>query len=205
LVDEGFPTDQIDVIPNMLELPEACSQTSLGNHIGFAGRLSPEKGVEVLFEAARLCAAIPFEVAGRTEKMPLAASLAPDNVHLQGHLDSEKLESFNRNARILVVPSLWYEGFPGVLLEAMLQGKPVICSRIGGLPEIVDDGKTGLLFEPGNAAELADKIKYLWDRPELCQEMGKAGRDKVLTEYNSDRYYERLMRTYEQAMSICQV
>lgn len=204
LLGQGFPPDRIDVIPNMLELPQINDQTALGEHVGFAGRLSPEKGVETFFAAANLCADIPFEVAGGTQKMPSAESLAPANVRVLGHLGAETLEVFNRKTRILVVPSLWYEGFPGVLLEAMLQGKPVICSRIGGLPEIVDDGKTGLLFEPGNAAELAGKIRYLWDRPELCREMGEAGRKKVLAEYNSERYYERLMTTYERGVTMCQ-
>ena len=61
-----------------------------------------------------------------------------------------------------------------ILLEAMLTAKPVIASRIGGIPEIVDDGVTGLLFEPGDSKGLSEKIRYLWDRPDLCRKMGQA-------------------------------
>ena len=89
-----------------------------------------------------------------------------------------------------------------VLVEAMLHGKAVVCSRIGGLPEIVEDGVTGLLFELGNAEELVDKIRYLWERPGLCQKMGRAGKEKALREYSQERYYERLTAVYEKAIKL---
>ncbi len=89
-----------------------------------------------------------------------------------------------------------------VLAEAMLHGKPVICSRIGGLPEIVDDGVTGLLFQPGDQRELAEKIRYLWDRPELCRQMGQAGREKALREYSPEKYYQRIMAAYAKAIAL---
>jgi glycosyltransferase involved in cell wall biosynthesis len=100
----------------------------------------------------------------------------------------------------VVVPSSWYEGFPNVILEAMRSKKPVICSNIGGLPEIVDNGETGLLFEAGNSEDLADKILYLWDRPQLCKQMGEAGYSKLLREYTPSRYYERLWQVYQRAL-----
>ncbi len=89
-----------------------------------------------------------------------------------------------------------------VVVEAMLAGKAVIAPRIGGLPEIVEDHVTGLLFEPGNAADLAEKIRSLWDRPEACKQMGQAGREKALREYSPERYYERLMAVYEKAVAV---
>ena len=88
-----------------------------------------------------------------------------------------------------------------ILVEAMLHGKAIVCSRIGGLPEIVEEGKTGLLFEPGNAEELAEKIRYLWERPKLCAKMGDAGREKALREYSQERYYEQLMDCYKKAIA----
>jgi glycosyltransferase involved in cell wall biosynthesis len=86
------------------------------------------------------------------------------------------------------------------LAEAALYGKPVVASRLGAMAELVDDGKTGLLFEPGNAEDLARKIKILWDDPELCHHLGEAGRKKALQEYSSDKYYERLMTVYKKAI-----
>lgn len=84
----------------------------------------------------------------------------------------------------------------------MTQGKPVIASRIGGIPEIVDDGVTGLLFEPGNADDLAKKIRHLWDNPDICKKMGAAGRQKALSQYSPEKYYERLMTLYQKAIEL---
>jgi glycosyltransferase involved in cell wall biosynthesis len=83
----------------------------------------------------------------------------------------------------------------------MVMGKPVVCSRIGGLPEIVEEGVTGLLFRPHDAQDLAEKIRHLWDRPDVCRTMGQAGREKVLREYSLQRYYDRLMGAYEAALA----
>jgi glycosyltransferase involved in cell wall biosynthesis len=98
---------------------------------------------------------------------------------------------------------MWYEGFPMIIVEAMMHGRPVIASNLGGIPEIVEDGVTGLLFEAGNADDLAQKIQYLWDHPDLCRQMGEAGRTKARKEYSPDAYYQRLMEVYRIAKTIC--
>lgn len=201
LIGEGFSEDKISVIPNMVEDRLGKPGTGLGGYIGYAGRVSPEKGPSVLVEAARRCSQISFKMAGDYQRMPELFSNAPSNVEFFGHLDREALKRFYQNCRIFILPAIWFEGFPGVLIEAMLSGRPVVCSRIGGLPEIVEDGKTGLLFEPGDYEDLAEKINYLWERPDLCKEMGDAGRNKVLNEYSPERYYEKLTKIYEAAMT----
>ena len=83
-----------------------------------------------------------------------------------------------------------------------MHGKAVICSRIGALPEIVEDRVTGLLFEAGNADDLTKKIRYLWEQPGLCDQMGMRGQEKVLEEYSSGKYYERTMAMYEKAIRL---
>jgi glycosyltransferase involved in cell wall biosynthesis len=83
--------------------------------------------------------------------------------------------------------------------EALLYGRPVVASRIGVLPEFVRDQVDGLLFEPGNALELAGCIRHLWDRPELCRQMGRAGRERALIEYSPQQLYPGLMAAFEQA------
>ena len=86
----------------------------------------------------------------------------------------------------------------------MSHGLPVIASRIdGGLLEIVDDGVTGLFFEPGNSEDLANKMKLLWGNPDLCRQLGRAGREKAIREYSEDIYYRRLMAVYERAIEMC--
>ena len=200
LIEEGFPADRICVIPNMADSNGSEQAQLLGDYVGFVGRISPEKGISTLVKAAELCREIQFKAAGSYDRFPEIVKNAPGNFDVVGHLDKPQLKQFYADSRIIILCSICYEGFPSVLLEAMLHGKPVICSRIGGLPEIVDEGETGLLFEPGNAEDLAEKVHYLWNRKELCRQMGQAGREKVLREYSADKYYERLMKVYKKAI-----
>jgi glycosyltransferase involved in cell wall biosynthesis len=202
LVEGGFPAERLEVIPNMVETSKSLGKVPLGNYVAFAGRGSPEKGVTTLLQAARDCPQIPFQLAGDFWRMPGVEKGKPANVELLGHLQGPRLDDFFKNCRFLVFPSICYESFGLVVIEAMLHGKPVVCSRLGGLPEIVDDGVNGLLFEPGDAVDLAARIKWLWSRPDLCVEMGKAGREKVLREYSPPRYYERLMQVYRRALEL---
>jgi glycosyltransferase involved in cell wall biosynthesis len=168
--------------------------------VGYVGRISPEKGMAALLAAARACPDIPFRAAGGYHTMPHLPRQAPPNLRFLGHLDREGVAAFYRSARIIVLCSIWFEGFPVTLIEAMLHGKPIVCSRIGALGEIVDDGRTGLLCEPGNAADLAEKVRWLWRRGDLCRRMGRAGRRKALREYSRDRYYQRLLGVYRRAV-----
>ena len=200
LIQEDFPADRFFVIPNMVNPDGIDVSEKLGRYVGYAGRISPEKGVPTLMEAGKQCGDILFKAAGSFDRMSNLPREAPENFEFCGHLNKEQLGGFYTNSRIVVLCSICYEGFPSVLVEAMLHGKPVICSCIGGLPEIVDDGVTGLLFEPGNVDDLVKKIQYLWDRPDLCREMGQAGREKALREYSPERYYERLMAVYRKAI-----
>jgi glycosyltransferase involved in cell wall biosynthesis len=200
LIDEGFPSDRITVIPNMVNKENGYKSTHIGDYVGFVGRVSHEKGIETLIQAARICDDIPFKVAGDCHRLPDLPDAAPDNIEFLGFLKGDQLKAFYSDARLLVTPSLWYEAFGLCTVEAMLHGKPVISSRIGGLPEIVEDGTTGVLFEPGNAEKLAEAIRYLWNRPELSQKMGLAGKRKALQEYSPAKYYDRLLSVYNKAI-----
>jgi len=198
---EGYSVDRIGLIPNMVQpLGDGQQAGAVGSFVGFVGRMSPEKGVDVFLEAARACPDIPFKIAGDAGKYQSQKEL-PVNVELLGHLNRDDLNEFYQQCRFVVVPSLWYEGFPGVIIEAMRYSKPVIASRIGGLPEIVEHEKTGLLFEPDNEKELSALVTRLWDDNDATQQLGKAGVKKVSSEYSPEVYYKRLMSIYDQALS----
>jgi glycosyltransferase involved in cell wall biosynthesis len=201
LVKGGLPPERLVVIPSFVsgELAEQ-SHAALGDIVGYAGRVSPEKGIGTLLGAAKLCPDINFEVAGHAAQMPDARRTAPVNVSFVGHLDPTELRRFYGRCRIVVAPSVCFEAFGLIVAEAMLQARAVVASRIGGLPEVVDDGKTGLLFEPANAADMAEKVRYLWRRPVLCEKMGLAGLEKARREYSPETYYDRLMSVYESVM-----
>lgn len=202
LIELGISADSIAVVPTYIhDDASPAGLTYPGEYVGYAGRLSPEKGVDILMNAARRCGEIPFEAAGSASE--LMGSVLKDlqgNVKLVGHLARDELRNFYARARFVVVPSRCYDTFPNVALEAMVYARPIIGSRIGGIPEIVEDGVTGLLFEPGNTEELASKIRRLWNNPQLCTKMGQAGREKALCDYGPEKYHERLMAVYEKAI-----
>jgi glycosyltransferase involved in cell wall biosynthesis len=196
----GISADRIEILPNIAPVVEGPDIAPDGaESISFVGRVSPEKGIRQFIEAARILPRRRFMVSGNMNSQPEIKRNAPQNVSFLGFLSGNELDDVFCRSRILVFPSVWFEGFPNVIAKAMAHGKAVIASRIGALPEIVDDGVTGLLFELGNASDLADKIDYLWNRRELCQEMGRAGMAKANKEYSEEKYYERLMGIYEKA------
>ncbi len=202
LIDEGFDAKRIVVIANMVNGGNIEPSENIGNYVGFIGRISPEKGVGTLVDAARNLRDITFKAAGAYDRLPMPVGNAPDNCEFLGSVKRENIFDFYKGTRFVVLPSVWYEGFPMVLVEAMMRSKPVVASRIGGLSEIVEDGKTGLLFEPSNINELTEKIRYLWDRPSLCRQMGQAGKEKALREYSPQKYYKHLMSAYEKAIEL---
>ncbi len=175
----------------------------MGDYIGYVGRVSPEKGVDTLLKAAEKHPEITFKAAGEYDQAGDLVTNAPDKFLFLGHLARDTIDYFIARSRIIVLCSIWYEGFPMILVEVMLQGRPIIASRLGGIPEVVDDGVTGLLFKAGNADDLAAKIQYLWERPNMCRQMGEAGRKKALREYSPETYYKRLMGVYQKAQEIC--
>ena len=200
-VAHGIPVEKIEILHNMAPVVEMSeSSVQPGDIISFVGRICAEKGIMDLVDAARMLPQYSFAAAGSTEAMPGIESRAPENLTFFGFLAGKKLDEFFEKSRMLVFPSTWFEGFPNVIAKAMAHGKPVIASRIGAIPEIVDDCETGLLFEPGNARDMAQKIEYLWQRAELCMEMGRKGIRKAKEEYSEQRYYDRLMVIYAKAL-----
>jgi glycosyltransferase involved in cell wall biosynthesis len=101
---------------------------------------------------------------------------------------------------MVVVPSVWFEQFPMVVLEAMGRALPVIGSRIGGLPAIIEEDRTGSLFEPGDAESLAQQVRRLWRDPQLCRRMGIAGRQKAMREFTEETYFHNLIAVYQRAI-----
>jgi glycosyltransferase involved in cell wall biosynthesis len=200
LLTAGFRPEQIAVLPNMVELCEQPADAALGGYVAFSGRISTEKGIDTLLHAAKQTAEVPVHLAGGGPLFEQYQATAPSNVMMLGQLQAVQMAGFYRGARFLVLPTACFEGCPLVISEAMSHGLPVIASRIGGLPELVEDGVTGFLFEQGNASELADKIRRLWENPALCRQMGLAGRAKAEREFGQDAYHRQLIEIYQSAI-----
>jgi glycosyltransferase involved in cell wall biosynthesis len=202
LIAAGFDARRIVVLPNMVELGPEHNGAPPGTYAAYAGRVTTEKGVDLLLDAAARLPDVTLRLAGDERLAAGLMSAAPPNAQFVGRLGPQQIADFYRGARFLVVPSKCYEGCPLVVSEAMSHSLPVIASRMGGLPELIDDGQTGLLFEPGNLDQLTDKIRLLWQDPDLCRRMGAAGREKASREYSEDAYYRRLMSVYENAIAL---
>lgn len=204
LIAEGYPADRLRVLPNMCPVRTEVQECAAGDgdYAAYVGRISPEKGIEVLLSVAQRLKDVPFRLAGSYDAMPELVDRASANVSFLGNLDGNRLDGFYRQSRFLVLCSRCFEGFPMAIVEAMAHGKPVVAPRIGGIPEIVDDGVTGFLCVPGSAEDLAAKVQYLWANPDLCRRMGRSGREKALREYSPESYYGRLAALYEEAIAL---
>jgi glycosyltransferase involved in cell wall biosynthesis len=119
---------------------------------------------------------------------------------LAGRQPREKVLELMRDARVLIFPSQCYENAPMTIIEAFACGLPVIASNLGSMAEMVDHEKTGLLFEPGDAADLARKVRWAFGHPEAMQRMRAAARREFEEKYTADRNYEMLMAIYETAI-----
>lgn len=197
----GVDPEKIEILPNMSpEMNGGLSGDNPGHFITFVGRASPEKGIEQFVEAARLLPDLPFAVAGATDRMPQLAANGPKNIQWLGFLAGHSLTELYDRSRILVVPSICFEGFPNSITQAMARARPVIASRIGGVPEIVTDGTTGLLVKAGDVQDMVARIDELYHNPDRCRKMGDAGRVKAEAQYSAEVVYRRLMEIYSKAM-----
>lgn len=199
-IEGGLPADKIVVKPNFIDLPEAPGQEKRSGFL-YVGRLSVEKGVAVLAKALEQAPQISLEVAGSG---PQAGDFDPAaGVRMLGALPPDVVYRRMRGATALVMPSVWYENFPRTLVEAFACGLPVIASRIGALQHLVDDQSTGLLFEPGNSADLADKLRWAQAHPQRMAEMGVRARLKYEAELTGEVNYRMLASIYAAAAADC--
>jgi glycosyltransferase involved in cell wall biosynthesis len=204
-IQGGLPASRIGVKPNFLE-SDPGERSSTGNFALFVGRLSAEKGAEVLLRAwQKLKGTIPLVIIGdgplRESLQAEAAAWNLSNVTFRGWRSRSEILCAMKSASLLITPSLWYEGFPMTIVEAFACGTPVICSRLGGLREIVQDGRTGRHFNPGDAEDLACKLDSLWMQPSQLTVMGRAARQEYKANYTAERNYQLLMEIYERAIA----
>ncbi|MDE6007401.1 MAG: glycosyltransferase family 4 protein [Muribaculaceae bacterium] len=185
LVRAGFPPEKIVIIPNSIDAP-ADYQHIKGEYVAYCGRLSHEKGIDLIIEAARRNPDIPFRLAGKVSDPLLTADL-PANITLSGHLSGDELLDFYRNARFCILASRCYEGFPMAVLEAARFGKPMVAPAHGPFPEIISGGTNpgGLLFAPGDARSLEKNILSLWSDPALTATLGQNAFSRLKSRFSS--------------------
>jgi glycosyltransferase involved in cell wall biosynthesis len=201
----GFPPDKLVVKPNFVK-PDPGSRNGTSNYALFVGRLSAEKGLGTLLEGwQRVRNLIPLLLVGdgplRAELEASACRRASSNITFCGHWAHERVIQAMKGARFLVFPSEWYETFGLVAAEAFACGLPVICSRLGAMEEIVEDGRTGLHFTPGDAEDLAATVDWAWTHPAEMAGMGKEARREYESKYTPEANYAMLLEIYERVLA----
>ena len=162
------------------------------DYVLYFGRFSEEKGIHTLIKVCKELPDIPFVFAGTG---PLESSMKEiKNIKNVGFQQGETLEKLIREARFSVYPSEWYENCPFSVMESQMYGTPVLGANIGGIPELIQNGKTGELFESGDREDLKAKIQKLWNDKKLCRQYSanckEIGFDTV------DQYCKKIMRVY---------
>ena len=206
LVEHGrLDAARIEVLPNYADTRTLIPNYQPGDFGLFVGRLEPLKGVMTLLRACRQIPGFEIRLAGKGPLLEEGERFCRENrlekVKFVGFLPRDALNEMLREARFIVLPSECYENCPMTVLEAHASGKPVIASRIGGIPELVNHESDGLLFEPGDADALGAAMRRFMEDPGAGVEMGKKGRAKVEQSYSIDAYMKSLLAVYDRVLS----
>ena len=189
LIEAGFPAEKLIVIPNSIEIKDMTPREGTGSYVAFCGRISREKGIDLIVEVARRHPEIPFRLAGAVGDPSLVADL-PANVELVGFVSGKALDDFYDNAAFVLMASRCYEGFSMAILEAAAHSRPTVAPGHGGFTEIIralcEGGSDQLLFEPGNADSLEAVVTRLWHAPERARALGQMAATNLRRLYTVD-------------------
>ena len=205
MLEAGYEASRVVYLPNAVDVRAYTPSFTPGDYLLYVGRLSREKGIPTLLDAVRELT-MPLAIVGDG---PMRAGLEAfvqqhamtDRVTFYGHQSGEALQRLYQQAAFVVIPSEWYENAPMTILEAFAYGKAVVGARIGGIPEMIEDGETGRLVTPGQSEELRATLSTLWaDRPAQGA-MGRAAHQVVATRFSPQRHLEDLLSLYQRALA----
>ena len=202
MVAGGLPAERIHVRHNPVLAESRPGAQARDAAVLFAGRLTLEKGVGTLLGALPALDGTQVRVAGTG---PMAADVAAaarafPQLEVLGQLSWAETMARMSRAAAFIAPSIWYEGLPRTILEALACGTPVVASRIGAHREMITDGHDGFLFDPGDARDLAAKIRRLTGSESLRNAMSAAARDTFESRYSETSSHDRLLEIYQRAM-----
>jgi glycosyltransferase involved in cell wall biosynthesis len=199
LVEGGLHGAKIVVKPNFV-YPDPGQDSSDGGYALFVGRLTLEKGIETLIDAWRqLGGIIPLRIVGDGTLSAQVAAAAQDinGIEWLGQLPKEQVLALMKQATVLIFPSIWYEAFPLVIVEAYATGLPVIASKLGSMETLIKPQYTGLHFEPGNAEDLAVQVRWLLSHQQQYRQMRQQAYSTFKAHYTGQHNYEMLMDIYQ--------
>jgi glycosyltransferase involved in cell wall biosynthesis len=201
--EAGVFPDRMRLVNHFVDSAPISTKTQAGGPFVFAGRLSPEKGVDVLIKAAALLPGVIVDVLGdgpsRAELEQLATDVAPGRVRFRGRVDKAAVHEAMRSATAVVVPSRWHENQPMTILEAFACGVPVLGTDLGGIPELVSDGENGFTVGPDDPAALAARMDELAKHPDGALDMGRKARAFVVAGHTPAQHLSRVTQLYAEA------
>lgn len=195
----GIRHRPIHILPNAVPSMPNKEAENAGEGFVYAGRLSTEKGLATLMRAVRL-AGVSLTVAGTGPLNDSLVAEAPPGVRFVGALDGSEVDRLLARCRAAVVPSEWAENAPMAVLEPMRLGRPVIASRMGGMPEQVRDGLDGILVTAGDELELAAALRLLDDEPALADRLGRSARNRATSLFGPQAHIDGLLGIYSLAL-----
>jgi glycosyltransferase involved in cell wall biosynthesis len=204
-VEGGIPAEKVSVKPHFVD-PDPGIGGGAGRFALYVGRLSVEKGLDILLAAWRqLQGKVPLKIVGTgtLSDTVIAASQEIPAVEYLGRLPMQDVYDLMGEASMVIVPSKWYETFGRVVIEAFAKGTPAIVSNIGAIAELVDPGRTGLHFQTGNAGDLATQVKWFMSNPTLEKTMRQEARREFEGKYTAATNYQQLIKIYNQACVRC--
>jgi glycosyltransferase involved in cell wall biosynthesis len=202
-IEGGLAAEKVAVKPNFVH-PDPGMKDSQGRYALLVGRLSPEKGLRTLLQAWQGIRDIPLKLAGDGPLMDEVRAVVQAQtlgaVEVLGRRPQQEVLDLMHGASFLVFPSEWYECFPVTLAEAFACGLPAVVSSLGAMAEIVENGRTGLHFRPGDPEDLVAKVEWAWGHTREMTVMGREARRQYEQKYTAERNYQRLMEVYQMAI-----
>jgi len=201
IAQAGISEKKIEHLFLTIKMEDFPFSPDFDNYFVSYGRLSNEKGFPVLLDAMKKIKNAQLIVIGDGPQRPELEKIKAENdlanVEFVGSKDRDELISIIAKSKFVVLPSQWYENSPLVIYESFALGKPVIGADIGGIPEFINPGEDGLLFEAGNAEELSEKIHILLEDSAKIKSFGARAREKAEREFAPEKHYKKIMKIYQ--------
>ena len=197
-IRQGIPESKLAILPGIApQMDPPPEQWPNGNAVTYIGRVSAEKGIFDFLKAAEALPQIPFVVAGSYDDFPNLPQTAPNNVKWLGFLRGNELRQAYLDARIVVVPSRCYEGFPNVIVTAMMLQRPVLATDLGAASSIISHDVDGRLFPVHDIDALTNSIQALYDDEGTCRKLALAGQSSAAARFSAESVYQTLLTIYQ--------
>jgi glycosyltransferase involved in cell wall biosynthesis len=202
--DWKIPASKIRQLYYFIDWENIAPSTDAGEDLIYIGRLSKEKGILTLLAAMKDLKDINLKIIGEgPQKKTILNYIRKnklENVKLYGYKTKKELLDLVRKSRLVIVPSIWYDNNPVVILESFAAARPVIGSNLGGIPELVKDKQTGFIFQAGDSKDLAQKISNVYNNDQLILQMGKNCRNWVEKNCSSQKHLQEILKIYNEVL-----